>query len=70
LSSNEKAINEPIFDPKERLAGKVFEDLPINFKDLPTWLYKESNWLQDRNLEIHKIVDFLISKNRILKIYG
>ena len=34
------------------------------------WLRKESNWLFDRNLEIHTIVDFLLSRKRMLKIYG
>jgi hypothetical protein len=34
------------------------------------WLRKESNWLYDRNLDIHTIVDFLLSQKRMLRIFG
>jgi hypothetical protein len=65
-----EARNEPIFDLNQRSEGKVIEDLPINLSELPNWLRKDSNWLYDRNIEIHTIVDFLLSQKRMLRIFG
>jgi hypothetical protein len=44
--------------------------VPLKPEELPIELLKESNKLHDRNLEIHNFVEFLCSKNRMLKIYG
>jgi ABC-type dipeptide/oligopeptide/nickel transport system ATPase component len=70
INGSEKGLQTPIFDLSRRPEGDVFEDLPIDYKNLPQWLRKESNWLYDRNIEINDIVTFLIGTKRLLTVVG
>lgn len=66
IMGSEEAQMTPIFELRDRQDGMVTEDLPLDLKNLPNWLRKESTWLFDRNIDIHQVVEFLLSKKRML----
>lgn len=60
----------PIFKLDELVDGNLTQDVPLDNKDLPEWLRRESTWLFDRNMYIHDIVEFLLCDFRLLCMWG
>lgn len=56
---------------EELVEGNLTQELPLDYKDLPEWLRRESSWLFDRNMYIHDIVENLLSEShRLLCLHG
>lgn len=71
ILGNEDDLREPIAGLSKRMEGEVRTKEPLDEKLLPKWLWKESNRLQDRNLFINDVVEFLMSGDkRLLTLYG